>query len=327
MGYSVREIFIFFITLYATGIIASGITIYLTKIIKPKYILMISSIIFSGSFYFMTVMDKNISNLIIFGIIYGFGSYTYHILRHYYALLALRENKKREIGNIVIITNIALIFSSLLSSYIQSRLPLAILAVLLLLLSGIGILFLSFYNHEEDTNIIKIEKLPRRKVTFFILEQAKVINLSIQPLYLYLFVEGTVKYVGIFNAIIGLSSCLFIYFFVKRIDDKKYFKYFNILFCLFLILKINMQNKYLVLLIALFEGLGIKMFEVVSTLNMYNISKDTNVKGYLIVSEVVFLTVRVIMCIIFYFINDIKVILYLTTLLIFLLSFTTWKEK
>ena len=91
--------------------------------------------------------------------------------------------------------------------------------------------------------------------------------------------------------------------------------------CIFLIMKLNINNKYLVLLIGLFEGLGIKMFEVVSSENIYTINKNTNVKGYVILVEIIFCFVRSILCLIGYFINDIRIILYISILLIFILSF------
>ena len=145
------------------------------------------------------------------------------------------------------------------------------------------------------------------------MEQAKVINLSLQPLYLYLFINSKIEYVGIFNAIIGVSSCIFIYFFVRKIDDNKYFKYLNILFCI-------------ILVIGFFEGLGIKMFEIVSAENIYNIKKDTNIKGYIVLVEIIFCFTRSIFCLIGYFINDIKIILYISIVLIFIISFIKRKE-
>ena len=53
MGYSLKEILLFFTILYFVGGIISVIVIYLTKYINAKYILILSSIIFSGSFYFI----------------------------------------------------------------------------------------------------------------------------------------------------------------------------------------------------------------------------------------------------------------------------------
>lgn len=326
MGYSLREILIFFTILYFTGALTSVLVIYLTKIVKPKYILILSSIIFSGSFYFMHAMNKTFSNLIIFSIIYGIGSYTYHTLRHYYAIKSIDKDKRSSIGSILIFSNIAVVFSSLIASYIQSKLSLFILVIIVIVISVLAVIPIFRFNTYEDESNIKYKKLEKNKLKFFILEQAKVINLSLQPLYLYLFIDDKIEFIGIFNVIMGFSACLFIYYFVRKIDDKKYFKYLNIIFCLFLILKLNVTNKYLILLIAFFEGLGVKMFEVVSAENIYNISKNTNIKGYLILVEIIFCLVRGTMCLIGYFINDIKIILYLSVILIFIISFIKRKE-
>ena len=68
------------------------------------------------------------------------------------------------------------------------------------------------------------------------------------------------------------------------------------------------------------------MFEVVSSENIYNIKKDTNVKGYFIITEIIFCLVRSIFCIIGYFVNDIKIILYISIVLIFVTGFVNRKN-
>ena len=308
MGYFLKEILLFFTILYFVGGIISVIVIYLTKYINAKYILILSSIIFSGSFYFMSTMDKTISNLIIFSIIYGVGCYSYHSLRHYFAIKAMDKEKKKEIGSILIFSNIGLIVAPIIVSYVTKRLSLIVLAIIVIILSVLAIIPLFKLDIKESNIPIKYQKIEKNKLLFFILEQAKVINLSLQPLYLYLFINNKIEYVGIFNAIMGISSCLFIYFFVRKIDDKKYFKYLNMLFCLILLLKLNITNKYLILLVGFFEGLGIKMFEIVSAENIYNIKKSTNIKGYLILVEIIFCLTRSLLCLIGYFINDIRIL-------------------
>lgn len=324
-GYSVKEILLFFTILYLVGALTSTITIYLTKIIKPKYILIISSIIFSSSFYFMSVMNKTFINLIVFSIIYGIGCYTYHSLRHYFAIKAIDNDKKNSIGNILIYTNIGVIIASLLLSYIESKLSTFALAIAVIIISLVALIPIFKLELKEDNTKIKYNKIEKNKFLFFILEQAKVINLILQPLYLYLFINNKIEYVGIFSVVMGISSCMFIYFFVRKINDKKHFKYLNILFCVFLLLKLNVTNKYLVLLIGLFEGLGVKMFEVVSAENIYNIKKEENIKGYLIITEIIFCLIRSIFCFIGYLVNDIKIILYATIVIIFLVGFINRK--
>ena len=326
MGYSLKEILLFFTILYFVGGIISVIVIYLTKYINAKYILILSSIIFSISFYFMSTMDKTISNLIIFSIIYGIGCYSYHSLRHYFAIKSIDKDKKKNIGSILIFSNIGLIIAPLLVGYITKKLSLIVLAILVIILSILAIIPLFRLDIKESNIPIKYQKIEKNKLLFFILEQAKVINLSLQPLYLYLFINNKIEYVGIFNAIMGVSACIFIYLFVRKIDDNKYFKYLNMLFCLILLLKLNITNKYLILLVGFFEGLGIKMFEIVSAENIYNINRDTNIKGYLILVEVIFCLTRSLLCLIGYFINDIRIILYLSIGLIFIISFIKRKD-
>ncbi len=316
MGYSLKEILLFYAVLYFIGAFTSWGVIYLMKRLKPKYILIVSSLIFSGSFYFMSVMEKNFINLIILGIVNGIGAYTYHVLRHYYAIKSIDGQERKEIGNILIYTNIAIIISSYVGSYIQDKLSVLALAIVIVVISIIAIIPIFKFEEKEDRDIIRYDKIPKNKVLFFFLEQAKVINLSLQPLFLYLFIDDKITYVGIFNVIMGVSACIFIYLFVRKIDDKKYFKYLNMVFCLFLILKLNISNKYLLLFIAFFEGLGVKMFEIVSSENIYDISSESSVKGYLIIVEAIFCLVRCLMCLIGYFINDIIVILYITIILI-----------
>lgn len=326
MGYTLKEILLFFTILYFIGGIISVIVIYFTKYINAKYILILSSIIFSISFYYMSIMDKTINNLIIFSIIYGVGCYSYHSLRHYFAIKSIDKDKKKNIGSILIFSNIGLIIAPLLVGYITKKLSLIVLAIIVIILSILAIIPLFRLDIKESNIPIKYQKIERNKLLFFILEQAKVINLSLQPLYLYLFINNKIEYVGIFNAIMGVSACIFIYLFVRKIDDNKYFKYLNMLFCLILLLKLNITNKYLILLVGFFEGLGIKMFEIVSAENIYNINKSTNIKGYLILVEVIFCLTRSLLCLIGYFINDIRIILYLSIGLIFIISFIKRKE-
>ena len=70
------------------------------------------------------------------------------------------------------------------------------------------------------------------------------------------------------------------------------------------------------------------MFEIVSSENIYNIKKKTLIlKGYLLIVEIIFCMIRSIFCLIGYFINDIKIILYITIVLIFIISFIKRDNK
>ena len=88
----------------------------------------------------MSVMDKTFINLIIFSIIYGVGCYSYHSLRHYFAIKAMDDKKKKEIGGILIYSNIGIIIASLVVSYIQIKLSTLVLAIVVIVISVIAII-------------------------------------------------------------------------------------------------------------------------------------------------------------------------------------------
>ncbi len=319
MGYSIKDIFIFYSIFYFIGSIICTLTIYLIGKINIKYLLIISSILFSISFYYMSIMNMSIFNLIIFSIIYSIGTYSYHSIRHYLAIKSLSKKKKNNIGNIIIYTNMAIIISSLVSGYIESKSTL-FLSIMVIIVSFISIIPILKMDIGEEESNIKFDKININKKIFYILEQGKSIFLSIEPLYIFLFINNSIKYVGITSSIIGLSSCIFTYFFVRKVDDNKYFKYFNILLCILLILKLNIFSKYIMLIIVFLEGLLLKVYDIVVTENLYDID-STNVKGYLIESEIIFCLTSSILSLIFIIINDIRIIMYILIILIFISGF------
>lgn len=138
-------------------------------------------------------------------------------------------------------------------------------------------------------------------------------------------ITNTISYVGIFNIVITISSIIYIYKFANKKDIEKYYKYINILFTILLLLKLNIDNKTILLIIAFLEGIGVKTNELISTMNLYrNKSSKT---GYIIVSEIIFCLVRgLILSIIYIFKLDLKLSLYLLLIGIFLLSFAYKKD-
>ena len=61
------------------------------------------------------------------------------------------------------------------------------------------------------------------------------------------------------------------------------------------------SNKSLLLLLAFFQGIGIKTNELVSNMNLYDQNKLT--KGYIITAEKIFCLTRSLILSIFYFTN------------------------
>ena len=320
-GYKIKNILLFYSIYYLVGVFISYITVYLTKCIRRKVLLIISGLLYGVSFYYLSVMSMTNYNLVILSIILSTSSFIYHTIRHYYAMNLVDKVEDKKIASILISAYLPIIFSSILGSYIVDKYSILVSSIIVIILSVISIIPLIFIRDDITNNKIEYSKINSNKLVFFILEQFKVIFLLLEPIYLYLYVKKSLNYVGTFNILIGISSIIYLYYIAHRININKYFKYINIVFCLVLLLKLNITNKYILLVVALLEGLGIKSFELTSNKNIYNI-ENSNINGYLITCELIFCFLRSIICLIFYlFIDNVKVMLYISLVPIFLISF------
>ena len=320
-GYKIKNILLFYSIYYLVGVFISYITVYLTKCIKRKVLLIISGLLYGVSFYYLSVMSMTNYNLVILSIILSTSSFIYHTIRHYYAMNLVDKVEDKKIASILISAYLPIIFSSILGSYIVDKYSILVSSIIVIILSVISIIPLIFIKDDITNNKIEYSKINSNKLVFFILEQFKVIFLLLEPIYLYLYVKKSLNYVGTFNILICISSIIYLYYIAHRININKYFKYINIIFCLVLLLKLNITNKYILLVVALLEGLGIKSFELTSNKNIYNI-ENSNINGYLITCELIFCFLRSIICLIFYlFIDNVKVMLYISLVPIFLISF------
>lgn len=320
-GYKIKNILLFYSIYYLVGVFISYITVYLTKCIRRKVLLIISGLLYGVSFYYLSVMSMTNYNLVILSIILSTSSFIYHTIRHYYAMNLVDKVEDKKIASILISAYLPIIFSSILGSYIVDKYSILVSSIIVIILSVISIIPLIFIKDDITNNKIEYSKINSNKLVFFILEQFKVIFLLLEPIYLYLYVKKSLNYVGTFNILIGISSIIYLYYIAHRININKYFKYINIIFCLVLLLKLNITNKYILLVVALLEGLGIKSFELTSNKNIYNI-ENSNINGYLITCELIFCFLRSIICLMFYlFIDNVKVMLYISLVPIFLISF------
>ena len=311
LGFNIKDILLIYMIVYFLGIFFSEGFIILGNKIGYKYILMLSSVITGVTFY---IIRFNY-NLYLISVFLAVSIFTYHPVRHYYGIRLLKEKKK--IGKALILIYVA----SLLSSLIAIK---NISFGYLLIISFIGIIPTLFIKKEKTKRITYPKIIVKSKLNFFIFDQFKILFILLEPLYLYL-IASNISYVGIFNIVLTISSVICIYLLVNKIDISKYYKSMNIIFTIILILKINILDKRILLIIALLEGIGIKINELVSTMNFYDNVDDTI--GYLILSEKIFCIVRVIILFVIYLLPiNFKLVLYFLTIGIFILSFQYKKD-
>ena len=309
-GFSFNDIIIIYAYIYFFGYFISNLCIRIGNKIGYKYILIMSSVFTSISFYIL----HNSYNLYLISLFLSLSMFTYHPIRHYFGIKLLQS--KETISNNLIYIYLA----NLLSSYLAIKNINLIYLMIISIISIIPTLFIG----KDKYEIIKYSKIPSYKLKFFFFDQFRIIFILFEPLYLYM-ISNTISYVGIFNIILTLASIAFLYLFVRKMNTNKDYKYLNFIFVIILLLKLNTSNKVLLLIVAFFEGIGIKINELVSTLNFYDGNK-LNI-GYIIICEKIFCVTRFLILVIIYFLSfNIKIILYLLVVGIFILSFMYEKK-
>lgn len=302
-GLSFREILLFYILVYLIGIILNIMIYFISRKVSINYLLIIS-IIFSIITYYL--FHKS-NNYLLLGILLSVSMFTYHPVRHIYGVYSL--NNKVDIGNNLIFMYIAIILSNY---FVMKRINILVI-ILLSFLSIIPLFFINKKMYNSQMSLIK-----KDKVIFFVKDQGRVLFMLFEPLFLYLYINNSIRYVGLFNVIVSIASIIYMIFIIRYVNVDKYFKFINIFLVFVLILKLNINNKVFLYVIAFFEGLCFKTSELYSTNILYN-TVDEPI-GYIVMSQIIFLVARIVLLIISYFIGDIKIMLYMFVFIIFLIS-------
>lgn len=286
-GFSLDNILLFLTVMYGFGIIVN----YVSLKINFKVILIISSILYGSSYLYLTLMDTSLVSLVILGLLLSFSTYSYHCIRHYLAL-------SFEVKNTSLVVNImflGIILASIVGTYIISNLSMFFVGLILFGLSIISLLPIFKINIKKEKEEKKVI-ISKRKVLFNIMEQFKVIFLELQPLFLYMCVDDSVLFVGGFNIVINISALLVLIFIRKFLVDK-YYLYICFLLGFVLLFKVSVSNTIVLFLIAVTEGILVKLYERGSLSCLYRIGSNS-VNNYLVVEEFIFfISKTVIMCI------------------------------
>lgn len=322
-GYSVHALYFFLFLLYFVGIFVN-----IGSLLLPyRFVLIFSTILYGGSFFYLSIMKNTYFSLVLFSILFSCSNYSYHSVRHYLACCMLNQ-KHLQTNKLVLMMYLGVIFSSFMGTFFISKLPMIYSGIIVFLFSLASIIpiFLGKIQPEERKVKITFPKFSKNKILFSILEQFKVIFLEIQPLFLYLYVKKSVVYVGMFHVIIHFSSLLVVYFLAKKLKES-HFLWVSFFLGFIFFLKLNIQNECLLLEIALLEGIGVKMYEIFSLNNLYDLRK-MNIRDYLLLEEIIFfLTKSIFMAIVCFFHFSISLVLMVCIIGVLLSGFFFQEKK
>ena len=321
IGFKLNEILIFYLIQFITIFLTN---IPITKIgqkITFKKLMIISSIIFSLTYFYINYLTHNMIKLIILSILNGLYLSTYWIGRHIYGISIIKEKKTTDnVSTYMIFGIIGSLPASYIGAFILEKYGYIVLSITILILSIISIFPLFKIKISERKNKINLKEIittfPKQNYLFLLFDQLKFLTILLFPLYIYINIKNELKYIAITNIIIGLSSILYILYLAKKMDKNKkdYLKPMLIIMLITLLIKLNIKSSTLMLIIIFIEGISKTALDTIILRNTYSYKANYDNISYILFIEQLYSLFRIIILIIYLLIGiNLKTLLYIGT--------------
>ena len=336
-GYSIKEVILYYLLVNVVSLILAYPCIYISKKYDNKVLVVLGMISFLLTQIYLNFINYSISYIIVIASLYALYRRSYWVSRRFYNLMVIKkDNISSTYSKISIINELGVAFSTYLGAifldYVNTN-TLTVIAMILFILSSIPIFTLKLNKDEEKEKekLSLFNTLKKTKISnvlhFGIYELINVVKFLI-PLYLFIYVKNTYQTIGLVTVISDLSLIIFTYIFGKKLDHthKNFLSISIILFILITVLKVNTLGIYL-LLVSLIEGIIKKMYELSISNQFYMYSKNFEYHNYNLVYEVSQNLFRVIvMLVLYFFVSDIKIMVYTTLGFMLLGVFLKFKQ-
>lgn len=214
----------------------------------------------------------------------------------------------RKVGVFLIASQLASLFSGIISAFILERFSLIVLIGIsaFVMFSSLIPLF-SIVEEKTEKSSVKdyFQVVPITTLFHLFLKQGATIIENFFPLYLYLYVKQSYSFVGIVNFLLGFASIIFTYFISKRIDKRKesYLLLSVILLCLVYLLEMNITSS-LILVVVFIEGIVKQFFSIVGDNNYYTLGTKISYSSYILGTQLYMNACRIIILLIAFFLNQ-----------------------
>lgn len=310
MNFTIKEIILFLIIKHALCTIFLPITKLVIKKKSTTFLMIISSILFTLSYIYLNFLTKNLLKLLIFTTLLSMYLTFYWVGRHTYALSIIEDKKATDnVSLYTIFTILGGLFSTYIGSILIEKTSYLFLSIIVLFLMLISIIPLTKIKSKKETNEIKlitiITSFPKRNYIFTFLDQLRFVLVTIFPLYIYLNINKSYKYIGIINIVSGLGSIIYIYILKKLMDKNKsdYLSSSLLYLAITYTLKLLTKNNIIFLIIVFFEGIFRSVVDLITLRNTYVYSKNYTRLNYTIFTEGINNIGRVIILTLFYITN------------------------
>ncbi len=334
MSFTIKEIILFLILKYSFCLFFIPVGYFIGKKYSVSTLMILSSIIFSITYIYLSQINKNLTSLIILSILYSSYLMFYWLGRHTYGLSIIEDKKTTDNVSLYnIFTILGGLFSPFIGSYIIEKtntLTLSTIVLVLMIISIIPLTKIKKIKLNPNTQIKHIIKsFPKTNYIFNTLDQLRYILYTVLPLWIYINIKSKYSYIGILNIITGLGSIIYIYLLSKKMDKNKkdYLSLSLLIMGIIYLLKITITSNLAYLIITLFEGITKSSLDTITLRNTYVYQKNYCITSYIIFTEIINNIARTLFLIIFYIFNvPLKTMLLICILGIFLNVFVKYDD-
>lgn len=334
MSFTIKEIILFLILKYSFCLFFIPVGYFIGKKYSVSTLMILSSIIFSITYIYLSQINRNLTSLIILSILYSSYLMFYWLGRHTYGLSIIEDKKTTDNVSLYnIFTILGGLFSPFIGSYIIEKtntLTLSTIVLVLMIISIIPLTKIKKIKLNPNTQIKHIIKsFPKTNYIFNTLDQLRYILYTVLPLWIYINIKSKYSYIGILNIITGLGSIIYIYLLSKKMDKNKkdYLSLSLLIMGTIYFLKITITSNLAYLIITLFEGITKSSLDTITLRNTYVYQKNYCITSYIIFTEIINNIARTLFLIIFYIFNvPLKTMLLICILGIFLNVFVKYDD-
>lgn len=334
MSFTIKEIILFLILKYSFCLLFIPVGYFIGKKYSVSTLMILSSIIFSITYIYLSQINRNLISLIILSILYSSYLMFYWLGRHMYGLSIIEDKKTTDNVSLYnIFTILGGLFSPFIGSYIIEKtntLTLSTIVLVLMIVSIIPLTKIKKIKLNPNTQIKHIIKsFPKTNYIFNTLDQLRYILYTVLPLWIYINIKSKYSYIGILNIITGLGSIIYIYLLSKKMDKNKkdYLSLSLLIMGIIYFLKITITSNLAYLIITLFEGITKSSLDTITLRNTYVYQKNYCITSYIIFTEIINNIARTLFLIIFYIFNvPLKTMLLICILGIFLNVFVKYDD-
>ena len=319
IGFSLHEVIFYYLLVNIFSVILSVPLTLFSKKYSNKLLSVIGVISFIVLQIVLNYVDTNIIYLYITAFLYALYRRGYWISRRYYTLKTIgKVDISKRYSIITILNQLGIMIASYIGALLLEFFSINVITLISIILLVFSIYFIYQLKFEQEKNDVKIRLfetikcVPKSSMVHVACFELQAVVKFLFPLFLIIYIENSYTTIGIVSLIANLATLLLVYAYGKIINNntKNYLKISIVLFVLSKCFQLNTFG-ILLMIVAFMEGLTSKLYEQSFNKEFLILSKKFEYHNYNLVYEIVqSITRLIIVSILYFFIGDVKIMIY-----------------